>query len=239
MEDMIRLDQRLKACADLVSGTGIVCDVGSDHARLPVYLIQNKICFRAIAADIAEGPLCSAKATIQTTGLESQITPVLSDGLTNIHPEGISDVVIAGMGGETICSILSAPHTEWIRSVRLVLQPMTKVDLLRIFLAEHGFRITAERVVLDDTHCYVVLQVVWDGTVRKLSPAEALIGTPDLTSADARCYVRRQMERLHRIIGCLPSENPERQAMISVYDELCQIANREICMEDTCADENF
>ena len=40
---MITIDNRLKVCADMVSGNGIVCDVGTDHAYLPAYLIENNI----------------------------------------------------------------------------------------------------------------------------------------------------------------------------------------------------
>ena len=58
------IDKRLKVCAEFVCGTGTVCDIGTDHAYLPVYLVKENICVNAVAADINDGPLSAAKQTI-------------------------------------------------------------------------------------------------------------------------------------------------------------------------------
>ena len=47
---MIQPDKRRLACADMITGNGTVCDVGTDHAYLPAYLIQNNLCKNAIAS---------------------------------------------------------------------------------------------------------------------------------------------------------------------------------------------
>mgnify|MGYP000801131552 FL=1 len=70
---MITIDNRLKVCADMVSGNGIVCDVGTDHAYLPAYLIENNICDYAIASDINEGPLKFAQQTLIKYHIEDKI----------------------------------------------------------------------------------------------------------------------------------------------------------------------
>ena len=98
----------------MVSGNGIVCDVGTDHAYLPAYLIENNICDYAIASDINEGPLKFAQQTIIKYHIEDKIRLLKSDGLKNIPSENVSDVVIAGMGGETIAEIISG--TQWLKS---------------------------------------------------------------------------------------------------------------------------
>ncbi len=59
------LDERLKACADFVSGKGIACDVGTDHAYLACELIKSKKCIHVKASDINEKPLKSAKNTVE------------------------------------------------------------------------------------------------------------------------------------------------------------------------------
>lgn len=96
------LDKRLKLCADMVSGEGIVCDVGTDHAYLPVELILSGKCEKVIASDINEHPLDAAARTIKKYGVSDKISLVLSDGLENVPLDGVSDIIIAGMGGETI-----------------------------------------------------------------------------------------------------------------------------------------
>ena len=71
---MIQPDKRLLACADMVSGKGTVCDVGTDHAYLPAYLISSGICRNAIASDIGENPLKYAHKNLEKLGLLDKIT---------------------------------------------------------------------------------------------------------------------------------------------------------------------
>ena len=87
---MITLDERLKACAKYVSGKGTVCDVGTDHAYLPAYLILSEKCRNAVAGDINDGPLEFAEQTLNKYKLSDKIKLVKSDGLKNISPENVS-----------------------------------------------------------------------------------------------------------------------------------------------------
>ena len=146
-----KLSPRLQTCADLVSQGGTACDVGTDHAYLAVWLIQNGRCTRVTASDIGEGPLRSAAQTVAQAGLSDQITLQLTDGLNGLAPSDFSDIIIAGMGGETIAAILGAADFSQ-RDTRLILQPMTRGTYLRCWLAEHGFagrylRVSADHFV--------------------------------------------------------------------------------------------
>ena len=108
MSGQYDLSPRLKMVADLVPQGARLADVGTDHAYLPTALIQEgKIPF-AIAADLRQGPLASAKATVRRAGLEGKVAFRLCDGLRGIQPEEADAVAIAGMGGETIAAILAA-----------------------------------------------------------------------------------------------------------------------------------
>ena len=100
------LDNRLKKIAELVSGEGIAVDVGTDHAYLAAELVKSGKCSRVIASDVKEGPLESARNTVEKYGVSDNVELVLSDGLENISLNGVSDIVIAGMGGETIAAIM-------------------------------------------------------------------------------------------------------------------------------------
>ncbi len=121
------LDKRLRLCADMVVGKR-VCDVGTDHAYLAAALLAEGKCDTAIASDINEKPLAAARATLEKTCVLDRCTLILSDGLKNVPMDGITDIVIAGMGGELIAKILS--ESNGINDKNLILQPMTRSEFL-------------------------------------------------------------------------------------------------------------
>lgn len=153
----ISLSKRLAAIAGFVSGGDIVADVGTDHGYLPVWLIQNKVCTRAIASDIKEGPLQSAVQCAETAEVSDKIDFRLCAGLDAYSEDDASCIVIAGMGAETIISILSA--ALWTKGKKLILQPQTKYDLLRFLLCENGYGICDARLVYDTGRIYIVYLV--------------------------------------------------------------------------------
>lgn len=193
---MIPLSPRLLCCASMVTGS-FACDIGTDHAYLPVYLIMSGKCTQVLATDIRSGPLDSAKATVKHYRAEKQIRLLLADGFDGVPHKGITDVVIAGMGGETIRDILSGQHADWVRKdVNLVLQPMTKAEVLRPWLAENGFSVIRE-VIVRDTHIYTVMQVQYTGETRTLTPAEAYTGKLSRTELLTKIYIADVQKRLN------------------------------------------
>ena len=139
--------KRMEALADLCQGARRVIDVGCDHAQLCALLVTEYGVEHAFASDIRPGPLENARRTIAELGLESRITPVLSDGLDAFGPGDGDTVIIAGMGGETICAIMAA--APWLQEGRrLILQPQSKVAELVDWLWRSGF--TIEDVPVDE-----------------------------------------------------------------------------------------
>lgn len=190
------LAPRLLACAALVRPGAHVCDVGTDHALLPVYLVQEGIASDVIASDIGEGPLQSAERTIVRNGLTGQIRTLLSDGLAKV-PAEVTDIVIAGMGGETITGILSGCPFS-LEGKRLILQPMTKAEVLRLWLFTHGFAIREERCVREEKRLYTVLCVEYTGAKYKMPVWAMWIGAMDLHDPDGMAYAERQLAQLTR-----------------------------------------
>lgn len=189
------LNSRLHACADLIRPGAHVCDVGTDHAQLAVYLLEQGIAADVIASDIGEGPLQAAARTIEAHGLTDRIRTILSDGLQSIPPEGLTDIVIAGMGGETMIHILeSAPFS--LEGKRLILQPMTKARELRRWLFSAGFLITAETCVRDDRYLYAVMCAEFTGDQREPDAAAQILGAMDLRQPDCMAYARRAYAQL-------------------------------------------
>lgn len=153
----LTLDERLSACADFVRENSILADVGTDHAYLPSQLLQSGKIKSAIAADINEKPLESAKQTIKDCLVEDKVTLKLCSGLDDIYEDEFTDLVIAGMGGELIISILSACPYIKNEKYNLVLQPMSKAYDLRKWLCENGFLIKDEKCAIANKKVYTVI----------------------------------------------------------------------------------
>lgn len=196
------LDNRLKTCADMISGKGIVCDVGTDHALLASYLITNGKCEKVIASDINEGPLESAGKTVEKYGISGKVDLVLSDGLKNVNGEGVSDIVIAGMGGETIVKILSECQFD-LNGIRLILQPMTKAEILRKWLCMYGFSVISEKGVAEGEKLYTVITATAMPECGFLTEFESLRGFFDDDDEIGRNIRLKEAERLLKISDSL------------------------------------
>lgn len=169
----LSLQPRLQMLANLVPQGTVVADIGTDHGYLPVWLLQEGRIKHAIASDINARPLDHARQTAAEYGVDGQIEFRLCSGLDCYTPGEADTIVIAGMGGETIVSILeSAP---WTRRAYLLLQPMTKTEYLRTWLADKGYSFTAEQLVFDKDFLYPILCVT-GGESRALTEAEAYGG---------------------------------------------------------------
>lgn len=158
MAKQLELTPRLQLLADWVPQGARLADVGTDHAYLPVWLSLHGRVSCAIASDLRKGPLERARLTGRTYGAE-HIDYRLCSGLADIQPHEVDTIAIAGMGGETIASILAdAPWTGDGRHT-LLLQPMTRSAQLRRFLMENGYVITREALVRDRGTIYPVMEV--------------------------------------------------------------------------------
>ncbi|MBQ9915064.1 MAG: SAM-dependent methyltransferase [Clostridia bacterium] len=163
---------RLFAIAECVPQGAKLCDVGTDHGYIPIYLCQKKRITKALAMDLRPGPLSRADENIARYGLSDCIGTRLSDGLLKLNGGEADTAVIAGMGGLLIAEILKAqPYMLDC----YILQPMTAVAELRQFLVENGYRICDEHLAREEEKIYTVL-VVRPGGKEPYSQAEYLVG---------------------------------------------------------------
>ena len=195
------LNARLLSVAELTRQDAILADIGTDHAYLPLFLLDSgKIKF-AYCCDINEGPLASARKNAEERQRLGETEFILTDGATVLSGKGITDYAICGMGGELIADIIErAPHLK-DAGLNLILQPMTKQEKLREYLASSGFRITCESYSLDAGKYYVCFAVIYDGKCREISPLEALAGSPDSEFSGAdyrRKYLENKLASLKR-----------------------------------------
>ncbi|MBR4764156.1 MAG: SAM-dependent methyltransferase [Lachnospiraceae bacterium] len=136
-----------------------VADVGCDHGYVSMYLVQSGIAGRAIAMDVRKGPLAMAAGNIEIMGLSDRIETRLSDGLSELGPGEADSLVIAGMGGKLMISILEKKSLSSLGIKSAVLQPQSDIDEFRQFLRDEGLIIVDERIVLEDGKYYFPMKV--------------------------------------------------------------------------------
>jgi tRNA (adenine22-N1)-methyltransferase len=116
----------LLTVASLIRESDRVLDIGTDHARLPVYLTERGLCASVTATDISPGPLSRASRTIRAHRLENKIALLMLNGAEGLDPDDYDTVTVTGMGGDTILSILGA--CPWLYEKRLIAQPQTRIS---------------------------------------------------------------------------------------------------------------
>jgi tRNA (adenine22-N1)-methyltransferase len=207
------LSDRLLACAGFVRPGDRVADIGCDHGYLGIHLLKNGVASAVVASDINEQPLHSAVRNAQKFGVQDRITFHLSDGARNI-PRDFDCMVCAGMGADTMISILEA--APWLRNgqYRLILQCQSKIPMLRQYLSDNGWEIKKETVLRDGRFLYTIMEVCWDPDAPHLtlgqcyfSPALAECG-----SADLPAYYRWVVEGL-RIATAHKNDAEKEQAL--------------------------
>ncbi len=210
------INKRLLTCAKAVKNaeTPFAADVGTDHGYLAAYLVQNGICRHVWACDINPRPLSFAKKTIEEYGLSDSVTAVLSNGL-DAFPEppenGQFSIICAGMGGELIADIIS--RCSWAAECRLILQPMTKADVLRKWLYENGFSVTAETACEDGNFVYSVMTAEKKTPDYECSERYLTAGFVTADTKDGRKYLAMRAARLRRAgEGMLSSADEEKCA---------------------------
>lgn len=172
----IKLDSRLLAVASLVRKNKTVADIGTDHAYLLGYLLNEGVISKGIAADLRRGPLENAGRTLVDCGQIKNVRLVLSDGLDELKKGDCEDIVIAGMGGILIKEILE--RTPWVYNseIHLIVQPMTHAEIVRKFFLENGFVIDKEVAATDGKRHYCVISAYFDGKKRIVDDWYTYIG---------------------------------------------------------------
>ena len=142
----MKLSPRLKAAADYVRCGKKIADIGTDHAHLPIYLVENGICTSAIGSDVRPGPIANAEINVKNAGFSDKISLRLASGLDKVEPDEADDIIFSGMGGILIAELIE--KAPWLKDSdkHLILQPQSHAEILRSYLTQNGFRIEKENL---------------------------------------------------------------------------------------------
>jgi len=208
-----RLQAVLSFCRSLhTPGCGVLADIGTDHAYLPITAVRLGVCEKAIACDLHPGPLAIAEGNIRDAGLAAQIQTRLGNGLAPLAPGESDCITIAGMGGMRIWGIVLEGMEQARAARRLILQPQHDIQLLRKNLHNAGFEIEdellAHEAVGGKEHFYVVLAAKYTGEVNAWSEREYFLGRFLIKNAgdDFRAYLASEHKKIAKYISSIKDE---------------------------------
>ena len=210
------ISKRLELVASFVPQGAILLDVGSDHAYLPIELVERGQIEGAIAGEVVEGPYQSAVKNVEAHGLKEKIQVRLANGLAAFEEaDQVSVITIAGMGGRLIARILEEGLDKLANVERLILQPNNREDDLRIWLQENGFQIVAESILEEAGKFYEILVV--EAGQMKLSASDVRFG-PFLSKEVSPVFVQKwqkEAAKLEFALGQIPEKNLEERQVLA------------------------
>ena len=210
------ISKRLELVASFVPQGAVLLDVGSDHAYLPIELVERGQIEAAIAGEVVVGPYQSAVKNVDAHGLEEKIQVRLANGLAAFEEEDqVSVITIAGMGGRLIATILEEGLDKLVNVERLILQPNNREDDLRIWLQDHGFQIVAESILEEAGKFYEILVV--EAGQMELSASDVRFG-PFLSKEVSPVFIKKwqkEAAKLEFALDQIPEKNREERQVLA------------------------
>lgn len=199
----MKINARLKKIGDLVEANSFCLDVGCDHALLDIYLVTRKKNIKAIASDIATGPIEQAKKNIKREHLENEIEVRIGDGLST-YSEEINTIIISGMGGKNIIGICKSSPKVLKEIDTLIISPNNYQEDVKRYLCKNGFYIENEEFVKDKRFIYQI--IIFKKGKKKYTKEEYFFGPVFLIKKGPlfREYYEREMKSREILISLLP-----------------------------------
>lgn len=172
----MEISSRLLKISSLVDCCDCLADIGTDHAYIPIFLISNCICKRAIASDIGRGPLDKALKNVTQEGFNDKIECRLGGGFSTISPFEAQAAIIAGMGGNLIRDIIDSGMDVFKSLDYCIIQPVQNPEVVRGYIYEKGFKIIDEELVLEDNKFYEIIKIAYDTNVKQVDEIYLEVG---------------------------------------------------------------
>lgn len=219
------LSPRLNKISELINDSDVTADIGTDHAYLPVSLVFRGKAKYVIASDIKTGPIKRAESTVKKYYMSDFISLRQGGGLETIKPgDNVDTIVIAGMGGLVISSILENSPEVLNRADKIILQPMTMVPELRDYLYKGSFKNIREFLAVEENKIYNIISAEpGKDKYEELAPVELFLGRSLINERPEHfsIYIKRRKNKVQNIIeGLSKSAEPENIKKISYYKNL-------------------
>jgi tRNA (adenine22-N1)-methyltransferase len=157
MQTAINLSNRLRKAASYLPKGSLFADIGSDHAYLPCFVCLTDPTAKAIAGEINEGPYNNAFQTVEKYKLQHQIDVRLGNGLEILKKGEVHQLIITGMGGALIRSILASGADKLAEVNRIIVQPNNESGTLRKWLEKYRYTIFDENILEENGQIYEII----------------------------------------------------------------------------------
>jgi tRNA (adenine22-N1)-methyltransferase len=217
----MNLSKRLQTIYDMVP-VSIVADIGADHGKLIISLVENNIAVYGYAVENKKGPFDRLCEAINESKAKDKIKPIFSDGIRDL-PMEVSTVVIAGMGGSTVVNILKA-HVENLINVKtIIVDAHTSIPLIREEISKLGFAIADEKIIEEDGIYYEIIKFVKSG-IAFYSDMDIEFG-PVLRTSKSQTFKEKYQMRLREIDELIKTKELPENRIIKLNDEKIRIRN--------------
>lgn len=199
----MQLSKRLQCISQMIKPCRCLCDIGTDHAHIPIDAVSRGIAVSAIASDVRKGPCQMAAKNIQAHRLDERITVRLGSGFQTIRAGECDCAVIAGMGGNLMLQLLQEAGKIPETLQQLVIQPQNALERVRKFFYEQGYAVQQEKLVYEEGKFYTILSVAYTGAKQSKEPVFYYIGEYLLMQKDPLLlpYLEKEIRRLEKILS--------------------------------------
>lgn len=220
--------KRIDTLCALLQKTTTFADVGCDHGYCSEYMLKNSLCERAIFSDVSKGSLAKAEKLLAPYVRSGKAVAVLGDGFKGV-PKDTEEVLIAGMGGSEIVSILSDKQYGFIPK-RFVFQPMHDGEKLRRYLVENGAVLERDYTFEDGKFYDVLVGGVAEGETQTYTDAEYEFGRENLLLMP-EAFVKRTeklIQKLKKVLRAPSLQAESREEIVARLARLQGVLNGEI-----------
>lgn len=229
----MEISLRLKTIASMVDKCECTADIGTDHGYIPIYLIKNNICKKAIASDINRGPVEKARLNVRMENLEQQIDCRLGGGLTTIEKGEVQGIVIAGMGGNLIRDIIEQKIHIFREAEFSVLQPVQNPEVLREYIYKKGYKIIDEELCIDENRFYEIIKVRYDNKIEEVDSIFYEIGKKiiDKKHPLAAKFIQQKIEKYSKILMNIKEDTElANRRKVDVTNKIQRLEELEQCL---------
>lgn len=218
---MIPLNQRLKTVAQYIQHERLA-DIGSDHAYLPLYALENNLIVSAIAGEVVKGPFDAAVQNVKRYHADKSIDVRLGNGLEVIEPGEVDVITICGMGGPLIAEIITAGKDKLINQPRLILQSNIHTEAVRRALVSLHYEIIAEEIIKEKKHTYEIIVAEYANNKVNYTDKEFKFG-PFLLHNKNDIFVEkwnREYQHLKQVLSAIAHDPVHAEKHLQLQEEI-------------------
>lgn len=210
--------KRIRTLCSFIKPSVSFADVGCDHGYCSEYVLKNELCEKVIFSDISKGSLEKAEKLLAPFVKNGRAIGVLGDGFFGV-PKDTEQVLIAGMGGSEIVSILSHELFGFLPKY-FIFQPMHDSEKLRRYIVEKGGYIERDFTFYDGKFYDLIVGINEKraGQVSKYSNLEYEFGKENLQTKPAD-FIKKIEKLLKNTEKYLKAENLKEESKIELFQK--------------------